>query len=259
MQKVKLLSLNLHCLEEKDIEQNQQIIVSEIIKKDIDVIFLQEVAQLHKNTIEEGHIKVGNYGYVLQSMLKVLGYDYFYHFEPIKHSFGKYDEGVAILSKHNIKDLKTGYISYTKDYYDWRSRKYIKGTVMFGKEFFDLYSVHLGWNDQDESYLAQLQKLVESIDNPNTIIGGDFNVRCGDSLYDQTIQLGLIDLYGLNVKRRFEPTHEDNLDVHKDSSRIDYIFATKQYEITDQNILFKRPKVSDHYGIYIEMLLVQEN
>ena len=253
MQKVKLLSLNLHCLEEENIEQNQHIIVKEIILKNIDVIFLQEVAQYHDNAIEEGKIKIGNYGYVLQTMLKEQGFNYYYHFEPIKHSFGKYDEGVAILSKHLITDIKSDYISHTVDYYDWRSRKYIKGSIMLNDSVFDLYSVHLGWNDQDESYLSQLNRLIESIENPNTIIGGDFNVKCGDNLYNQTLQLGLIDLYGLNEAKKFDPTHEDNLDVHINSSRIDYIFSTKSYIILRQDILFKNHKVSDHYGIYVEI------
>lgn len=255
MQNISLLTLNLHCFEENEIKKNQDEIVKEIIQKEIDIIFLQEVAQYHTNEIEFGHIKVGNYGYVLKSLLEEKGYRYYYQYEPIKYSFGKYDEGVALLSKYPIENVSSKYISKVQDYMDWKSRKYIKGTINVRDKRIDLYSVHLGWNDENESYLSQVKKLTKSITSEITLIGGDFNVNCGGELFNKTLNEGLIDLYGLDENKRLDPTHEDNLDVHKFSSRIDYIFSTKTLKVLDQCIMFKENKVSDHYGLYLKIQL----
>ena len=253
MPELSLITINLHCLEEENIEEKQNIIVNEIIERNADVIFLQEVAQYANRDVIFGDIKKSNYGYELHQKLNEKGYFYEYMFTPIKFSFNKYDEGLGILSKYPMGNVSFKYISKSKDYNDWKSRKYLKATIKPFEGYIDLFTTHLGWDSEKESYLKQCKKMVKDITNPHTIIGGDFNIPVDSEYYHKTVQLGLIDLYGKNEERKYDPTFEDQLDVHQQSSRIDYIFGTQNYPVVEQEIIFKDPMVSDHYGIYMKI------
>ena len=250
-----LLSLNLHCLEEENISEKQQIIVENIISNNIDIIFLQEVAQFFDKPIIEKKIKKSNYGHTLQQLLLNSGQSYYYYYEPIKKGFNKYDEGLAFLSKYPLTNIDSKYISKTKDYNNFRSRKYLKGTITLNEKEIDLITTHLGWDSRVESYLKQLENLVKNAPRKQTLIGGDFNIFCGSNYYNKSLELGLIDLYGLNESRKYDYSFENDLDVHKGSARIDYIFSKELYTVLDQKILFKHQKVSDHYGLFLKILI----
>ena len=247
MASLSLITINLHCLEEENIKDKQEIIVNEIIKRDADVVFLQEVAQYANRDVVFGDIKESNYGYELHQLLNQKGYFYEYMFTPIKFSFNKYDEGLALLSKYPLMNVSFKYISKSKDYGNWRSRKYLKATIKPFEGYIDLFTTHLGWDSRVESYMKQCKNMVKDISNPHTIIGGDFNVPVGSEYYDKTVDFGLIDLYGKNEERKFDPTFEDQ------RARIDYIFGTQNYSVLEQEIIFKNPMVSDHYGIYMKI------
>lgn len=253
MPALSLITINLHCLEEENIRVKQQIIVDEIIRRDADIVFLQEVAQYVGHPIIKEQIKESNYGYELHQLLQQLGHNYHYTYRAIKYSFNKYDEGLGILSKYPLKDVQSEYISKTQKYKNWRSRKYLKATIHPFDIDIDLFTVHLGWDSRVESYLKQCEKFVQAITNDETIIGGDFNVACGSDYYDKTLDLGLVDLYGIDLSKKFDYTFENELDVHVESARIDYVFATKKYNVLEQEIIFKEQLVSDHYGIYIKI------
>lgn len=251
--KIKLLSLNLHCLEEEDIKKKQEIIVNEIINKDIDIIFLQEVAQYADKQVIKGKIKQSNYGFELYELLSKKGHLYNYEYLPIKLGFNKYDEGLGFLSKYPLKNITSGYLSITKDYNNFRTRKYLKASLKINNQDMDIITTHLGWDSRVESYLKQCENLVQAVTNEHTLIGGDFNIFCGSDYYSKTISMGLIDLYGLNENKKYDYTFENDLDVHKGSGRIDYIFSTKHYKAINQDILFKDQMVSDHYGLFVEI------
>jgi maltose 6'-phosphate phosphatase len=251
--KLSLITINLHCLEEENIVENQRIIVEKIIQKDADVVFLQEVAQYAELPIVIDEIKESNYGYDLQQLLLKQGYSYDYTYAPIKFSFNKYDEGLGILSKHPLKDVESKYISNIQDYSNWKSRKYVKATIRPFQKDIDLITVHLGWDSETESYVEQCTKMTQAITNKSTIIGGDFNVAYGTDYYKKTVAHGLVDLYGLDLNKKDDVTFENILDIHKKSARIDYIFATKEYKVIEQEIIFKAPKVSDHFGIHMKI------
>ena len=253
MQALSLITINLHCLEEKDIETNKHIIVDQIVERNADIIFLQEVAQYDTDQIVLQEIKESNYGYHLQQKLYDKGLSYYYAYIPIKSSFGKYDEGLGLLSKYPLSNMEGNYISHSKDYSDWMSRKYLKATVQLDKKEIDIFTVHLGWDSEHESYIEQCKIMANNITNENTLIGGDFNVAYGSDYYNQTVKLGLIDLYAIDQERKNDYTFLYELDVHKESARIDYIFGTKNFKVLEQEIIFKDPMVSDHFGMYIKI------
>jgi maltose 6'-phosphate phosphatase len=253
MQNLSLITINLHCLEEKDIETNKQIIADEIVDRSVDVIFLQEVAQFDKDPIVLNNIKESNYGYQLQRLLEDKGYRYYYAYLPIKSSFGKYDEGVGLLSRYPLSNIEGKYISNIKEYSDWTSRKFLKATIQLENKTMELFTVHLGWDSKTESYLDQCQKMADNITKKDALIGGDFNVAYGSDYYNKTVEMGLIDLYALDSEKQFDYTFLYELDIHKESARIDYIFGTKKYKVLDQEIIFKDPMVSDHFGMYMKI------
>ena len=256
MHKLKLLTINLHCLEEPNIKQNQETIVSEIIKRDIDIIFLQEVAQNLKGRKLVEQIKESNYGYDLMQLLKEQNHIYYYYYTPIKESFNKYDEGIAILSKHKLKHVSSEYISKTKDYSNWKSRKMIQAELHIADEIITLVSVHLGWSDGNEVFENQVEKLLSSLKEENQwLLAGDFNVNPNSKEYQFLLNKGLIDLYGLNQEHLYDATHISDMDIHDGSNRIDYFFSTKTYQVLEQEILFQEKRVSDHFGVYLSIKL----
>jgi len=108
---MKLLTLNLHCFAEENISNNQDIIVDYIFKNDIDVIFLQEVAQYMNSPLYNGVIKLDNYGQVLSNKLNALGVSYYYYYDVSNQAFGNVDEGLGILSKHSLFHKESFYVS----------------------------------------------------------------------------------------------------------------------------------------------------
>ena len=256
MRSLKLLTLNLHCLEEENIQENQKRIVKEIMNKDIDIIYLQEVAQYSDSVIVYGNVKNSNYGYQLQQLLKKKGEEYFFYFDVIKHAFGKYDEGVAILSKHKLRDVKSNYISKSHEINYWRTRKMIKGDLHRLDKTISFISTHLGWTDKYEVFEDQVDRLLTHVSDDHVLlIAGDFNVSPKTKEYGYIISKGLTDLYGNNPKHTFDPTHIKDMDLHQGETRIDYIFANMKLEVLRREILFTKQRVSDHYGVYMEIRL----
>ncbi len=254
MLNLKLLSLNLHCLEENNIPEKQDLIVETILEKEIDIIFLQEVAQYADSPLLFENIKETNYGFEVQEKLRKKGVEYFYYFDIIKHSFGKYDEGIAILSKYELYDIKANYISKSNEFHFWRTRKMIKGDLHLQNNKISLVSSHLGWTDEYENFENQVERMLSHVDRNNILLlVGDFNVSPGTEEYKYILSKELVDLYGSNKKYLFDPTHKKNMDLHQGETRIDYFFSNHKLEVINREILFSRDTVSDHYGVFIEV------
>lgn len=248
-----LLSLNLHCLEEKNIDRNIMIISKVIRDLNIDVIFFQEVAQIHSESIIFDNIKPSNLAYKIQSMLNLKKTKYYLSFEPIKYSFDKYDEGLAILSKFPLRDKVVTLLSDTKNYYDWRKRVSLKHTILINNITLDLITTHLGWDDQNESFEKQFSILNKIYTNNHALIGVDLNIPYNDIGYENVLSSNYIDLYALNNHKSNDPSYPNKLDIHNKPSRIDYILSKQLYTIIDQRMIFKDPMVSDHYGLYMKL------
>jgi len=254
---LKILTLNLHCFVEKNIKENQKQIVETIINEDIDIIFFQEVAQSEELEIIFNDIKKDNYGYIIKSLLEEKGYHYYYHYKIGNLSFNKYDEGLAILSKTKMFHMEHHFISKKVDYNSWTTRVIVSAKTIVNNRTLSLTSTHFGWSDGFEVFEDQVDSLLDNL-NPKelNIIAGDFNVLAGSDEYDYFINQGYIDLFYNNEKKYFNtPTHYDDTDTITVSSRIDYIMCNQKLEVTNRKILFKDKKVSDHYGVLLEIAI----
>ena len=252
---MKLLTLNLHCFAEDNIKDNQKMIADSIIEKGIDVIFFQEVAQSKHLDILANDIKENNYAYVIKNILKEKGYDYHIHYKTGNMAFGKYDEGLAIISKTKLFDFKHFYISKTIDYNDWNTRVIVTAKTKINDKILTLTSAHLGWSNGFEVFENQFDKLLDNLDSSDyNIIAGDFNVKAGSKEYDYVVNRGYIDTFYNDERKHFlTPTHLDDMDVQIGSNRIDFIMSNRQFKLIKREIIFKESRVSDHYGVLVEL------
>jgi maltose 6'-phosphate phosphatase len=250
MPKVRLLSLNLHCLVEPDIDQKQQQIVDFIQQNDIDIITFQEVAQTETAPLIQNNMKDDNYAFSVQSMLEK---KYHLLYLPIKRAFNKYDEGLAILSKYPIQLIDTPLLSNINDYNNWKRRMALIAYI----EELNIYvsTVHLGWTDELETWESQLDHLMKAIPLDKThILTGDFNITPDSDEYQYLLDQKWLDLFK-DTPLHKHPTHIDDMDIHINTSKIDYILSNKPVTQHESRIVFKKNRVSDHYGLYTMLKL----
>jgi len=252
---MKILTLNLHCFEESNISGNQKRIIDTILKEDIDVVLLQEVAQSKNKKVVFNDIKEDNYGYKLKQDLAKSNINYYYHYKFGNQAFGMYEEGLAILSKTKLTKKHHFFISKTKDYNNWNTRIIVSAKTSIENKEIVFINAHLGWTEGNEVFEDQVDSLMKNLDNKDiNIIAGDFNISPGTKEYKYFIEKGYKDLYYNNDVDYFNiPTHVSDIDQKDGQSRIDYIMSNKEFKIINRKILFNKDMVSDHYGLLIEI------
>ncbi len=255
MSELRILSLNLHCLVEADLDAKQRRIAREIHDRDIDVVCLQEVAQSMDQPLVHDNIKADNYALTLQRLLHDLGKHYHLAFVPFKMSFNKYDEGLAILSRHTLHNVAHAYLSKGRDYADWTTRKILVADIHLEENVLSVATTHFGWTDDNETFEDQVDTAMRLLqrDNP-VLLAGDFNVRPNTTEFQHVLSHGFHDVFADDPMLSTHPTH-GGMYVHETASRIDYIVVNRPHERLDGAILFTEEPVSDHYGIYARIKL----
>ena len=257
---MKILTLNLHCFAEKKVKDKQKRIAQFIHDRQLDIVFFQEVAQPYNNSIILDRVKKQNYAYSIQNLLKELGSEYDLYYDFSKRGFGIYDEGLAIMSKTKLMSQRSYYVSKNTDYHDWHTRMNVSCETFIENQTYSLTSLHLGWTEGDEVFEDQFDRTHQNLD-PSKIqlICGDFNISEDSKEYEHILQKGYIDLYHNGEDEFFhQVTHMPNIDVKTDAKRIDYVFSNKPHIVLDREIVFKDNPVSDHFGVYMEIKLEDE-
>ena len=108
---MKILTLNSHSLREENYDEKLQWFVEGILREKPDIIALQEVNQSKDAPLLEPEqltgqypvpgcmkIRADNHAAQVAIRLRQAGVECWWAWIPIKLGFGKYDEGVAILS-----------------------------------------------------------------------------------------------------------------------------------------------------------------
>ncbi|MEL3972006.1 endonuclease/exonuclease/phosphatase family protein [Rossellomorea oryzaecorticis] len=259
---MKLLTLNCHSWQENNQLEKIAILAQDIAEKSYDVIALQEVSQLIESETVSGLIKKDNFALVLLGELErlgVTGYGLVWDFAHI--GYDVYEEGVALLTKHDIVEEHSFFISKSHDQAYWKTRKIVGATISYHGRPLTFYSCHLGWwQDEEEPFMYQVDSLMEQVtaESP-TFLMGDFNNNAyiRREGYDYLLGKGLFDTYDLAGKRDDGVTVEGKIagwDENKVDLRIDLVLATKSFEVTSSNVIFNgknKPVVSDHYGVEV--------
>lgn len=257
---MKLLTLNCHSWQEENQFEKIRIIANEIKEKSYDVIALQEVSQLIDEKSTSTKVNEDNFCFILLNELKKLGindYNMFWDFSHI--GFDKYNEGLALLTKHEIIQESSFFISRNKDILNWKTRKVIGATININNKFMDFYSCHLGWwNDEDEPFKEQVDFLFKNIpfDKP-TFFMGDFNndAFVKNEGYDYILSKGVYDTFHLAEEKDEGITIRGKIhgwDKNEIGMRIDLILMNKEMDVASSQVIFNgknKPIVSDHYGV----------
>lgn len=280
---MKILTLNTHSLLEDRYREKLHWFVDAVVRERPDIIALQEVnqsvsAELMDPAMLEGHhplpgsipIRSDNHAAHVARLLQQAGLECYWVWMPIKLGFGKYDEGVAVLSiGRPFRSVDQIPMNRVHDYQDWRSRAALGVKVEGWEDWF--YCLHMGWwNDGDHDFLSQW-KILNSCIASKWICGpvwlmGDFNapdIVSGQG-YDHVVSCGWIDTH-LSARHRDRgftvaglpgiPGAEAVGGHVPEGVRLDYIFSSRPREILSSRVMFNgtgEPVISDHYGVLIE-------
>lgn len=264
---MRLLTLNCHSWQEENQIEKIKYLASIIKEKQYDVIALQEVSQsiASKNINEK--IKEDNFARILiEELNKLNEYKYSFIWDYSHIGYDIYEEGLAIITKHEINYFNSFYISKSDDKKNYRSRNIVSITLNINEEEIDFYSCHTGWwNDDIEPFKYQADKLLDNICNERlSFIMGDFNNNAlvkGEG-YDYLINKGLIDTYSIASKRDDGITVKGEIagwEAQIENKRLDLILTNKEVNVLSSEVIFNsinKDIISDHYGVEV---LIKEN
>ncbi|MCQ4087652.1 endonuclease/exonuclease/phosphatase family protein [Saccharibacillus sp. JS10] len=278
---MKLLTLNTHAWHEDEQERKISELAAFINERDFDLIALQEVNQRADSEVAEGEsllkyietevgtvIRSDNYALLL---LQQLDAPYYWTWLSTHGAYkGRYDEGVAVLSKQRITDTVYGYISELRDYNNYKTRR-----LLAVKTFSDesqskpvwACSAHCGWwHDEEEPFrpqwdnAEQLLKPLRNSGDPVFLLGDLNNVaQIRDEGYDYVLQKGWQDLHTMAKVKDEGSTILKAIggwENNKEPRRIDYILCSQEIDTQKSEVVLdgkNGPVVSDHFGVAAEI------
>ncbi len=264
--RLSILTLNLHCYQENDQDEKFARIAGAINDLNVDIICLQEVCENWNHG--QGDWK-SNSARIIKERLKKSYYLSYHLYTDWSHiGFGKYREGVAILSKYKFRVKNSGYVSSIRDIGSIHSRKVVMAQVHVPYlGLVNVYSVHLSW--WDDGFREQFDNLRKWADWESgddvvaTFLCGDFNIKAGSQGYAFVVASKRYDDQFLEVTseavfhrifRQLRPEWEKDL---VGDHRIDFIFKDKRskLKVVSSRVLFTDcdyGRVSDHSGYFAE-------
>lgn len=272
---LRVLTLNLHCYQEDNQLEKFKLIAKAIYENSIDVILFQEAAQ-HKDsvvikTLNGIKIKSDNAIELIKNELMLLGVDYEFLWDWSHYGWEVWEEGLGILSKHPIVLQSSNYITSSSSQEFWLSRKALEVNIDVNGAVINFVNVHAGfWNDNEESYQAQLENLLKlnQQDTP-VLFAGDFNVEAGTPGYEYILNRSKFRDLDLEVNSggMFNPTIGGVIDGWEDidgrGKRIDFLFTSSERIVCEKvNRIFTKDnygEVSDHFGLLAEIDLLDLN
>lgn len=259
---MKLLTINTHSLIEENYEIKLDIFIDVIYRIRPDVIAMQEVNQTtdaQVTALGKGFdIREDNHALRVCDGLNALGLNYQYFWHGIKTAYGKYQEGVAVITHLPVTQTDSVLISKSDDTADWHTR-YALG-VCAGGEWF--YSIHTGrYDDENDPFSNQWRRFDSHVwEKEKVWVMGDFNCDSGSPGYKEITESGWYDTFCMAKKQDTGVTVRGAIDGWRDGEvsdmRIDYIFTNRKLPVKSSQVIFNgvnEEKVSDHYGVLVEV------
>ena len=282
---MKLITLNTHSLVEPDYGAKTRKFAQVILKEQPDIVALQEVNQSQNASVIpdvmlpgyvrcsgfDRQIRSDNHALILAEILRGMDCYYYWTWISAKTGYGKYDEGMALLTRKPVVRVRQHLISRTDDYENWKTRKMLGVQIDGCEDWF--FTVHMGWwNDEEEPFKGQwdcMENLFRDYRKEDSAIWlmGDFNSpdNVRDQGYDLVTGSGWKDSWEAAAEKDEGFTVEKEIDGWRDSDtgkaeqktdrmRLDYIFSSEKREIFTSEVICngkKYPIVSDHCGVMI--------
>lgn len=276
---VKLVTLNAHSLVERNAEEKLEQFVRGVLAEQPDVIALQEVNQRMAappagGILLDGYVpaqaavplRADNHAANAARLLRAAGVPVSWTYLPVKAGYGKYDEGLALLSlRGRICRVESACVSRADDYANWKTRRALAVQLEGAGDWF--CTVHMGWwQDAQEPFLLQWRALNAFLARlPRSApvwLMGDFNAPAemrGEG-YDQILADGWHDTWVRARRREGCATVPGAIDGWREAAqgmRIDLILCSLPVEAETSCVVFdgrRHPVVSDHYGVMAEVL-----
>lgn len=290
---MKILTLNTHSIMEANYEEKLIKFVEALKEISPDLFALQEVNQsqvlpetgtapdtdyvacspcasgsMAGGSKQNVPVRTDNHAYRVAKLLQEAGMQYYWTWLPIKIGYGIMDEGMAIFSKTKIENTDQFFISSSRNYCNWKTRKLL-GVHTDGMWF---YSVHMGWwDDEEEPFARQWDRVTAELGaiSQTCFIMGDFNSPADKQKegYDYVCESGWLDTWQMAEKKDTGITVGGVIDGWRDKSidatgqkeigmRIDYIFCNQEITVKSSQVVFNGVNydvVSDHYGVLVEI------
>lgn len=282
---MRLLTLNTHSLEEPGYADKTEKFIEMLKKEQPDIVALQEVNQSQTekelpDIMMDGYVRCSGFNlpvrqdnharYVVEELRKQ-GVYYYWTWISAKVGYGKYDEGMALLSRKPLERVRQIRISKTDDYENWKTRKVLGIQTEGCSDWF--FTVHMGWwKDEEEPFADQWRCLQEALSSPEyqegtTWLMGDFNSQADvkEEGYELVLKSGWKDTYQLADEKDDGITVAEEIDGWraedmrgasvKNEKRLDYIFCNKSEGVRYSQVICNGknyPVVSDHYGVVID-------
>ncbi|TCJ19513.1 endonuclease [Parasulfuritortus cantonensis] len=256
-----VLVLNLHCRQEDDQDYKFSEIAKAIDELSVDVVCLQEVSEDWNDAQGDW---ASNSARIINDRLEK---PFHIHNDWSHLGFGRYREGVAILSRYPFSEYDSRYVSNKRDPYSIDSRKVVMGKIAvpyFGA--INVFSVHVSWweNGFAEQFdnLHQWARSRRETGVTGTLLCGDFNVAAGSPGYARIVAAQDYDDQFLAVHapatfaavfRERKPGWQSLL---ANDGRIDFAFLEKSsaLKVTSARQVFtgtEYAEVSDHQGVLL--------
>ncbi|MBP6125601.1 MAG: endonuclease/exonuclease/phosphatase family protein [Leptotrichiaceae bacterium] len=263
---MKLLTINVHAWIEENQMEKIDILARTIAEKEYDVVAMQEVNQIMTSPVVYSDIREDNYGWVLlQKIAEYTDTVYYYHWSNSHIGYNKYDEGIGILTKHELKNTDDFYCTRSHTVRSISSRKIISAEIEYNGYDIEFYSCHMNLpTNKDEDIIGNIQTVL----NRNSkdvikVLMGDFNTDAISSRedYEKIISQGLLDTYKMAEEKDDGITVDKNIhgwENDKGKKRIDYIFINKKVKVLKSSVIFNgknKPIISDHYGVELDIVI----
>lgn len=297
---MKLLTLNTHAWHEDEQEHKIRQLADFINERGFDLIALQEVNQspaaaeasaeqlARYYEAEPGtSIRTDNYALLLIELLDVR---YYWSWLPTHSAYqGRYDEGVAVLTREPITEARYGYVSGIRDYMNYKTRRMLGVKTSLAPEpgeesgerpvleatannpagrsdSFWLFSAHCGWwHDEEEPFRGQWDRAEELLKplrdaGERIFLLGDLNnvAQIRGEGYDYVMERGWYDLYTEAAEKDEGSTVLKAIAGWSDNERplrIDYILCGERIAAKKSEVVLdgrNGPVVSDHFGVAAE-------
>lgn len=280
---LRIMTLNLHTYQE--IEKSKfvnledffnvykkinEIVADAIKEKNLDIICFQEAAQ-HKDmpvVMKIGDIDIKKHNAVLdiQNILKEKHkMDYNFIWDWSHYGWNEWEEGVGILTRFEIEEGYSQYVSAADSVSDIHSRKAVKGVLLLPDTALDVYSVHLNWWEKGfKEDIDNLFKWIsESGEGKSFILAGDFNNAAGKIGYNYFMNKTINGekIIDVDYKASKDNFYRQTIrgDAFNSTERIDYIITNDRPNIVVQKCqcIFTdedgEKRVSDHMGVLAEL------